>query len=387
MLVIAVPALLIMGGLVTLAGTQPPFLSKRAVERHLERTVGTDVPGMQYVVVSSDEVLLDYAGGWADVAGREAMTSDHTMMAFSMTKTLTAVAVLQLVEEGKLGLEDKVDAYLPDIPYTGQGITIRQLLAHTSGIPNPIPLRWVHLASKTGTFDEEAALRKVLARNPELRREPGDAYGYSNIGYWLLGKVIEVVTSDTYVDHMRSKVLAPLGLNPPALGYVVPDSGHAGGYIARYSFTNLMKTFLTDDRFWGDYEGNWLRVEDHHLNGPAFGGLVGAANAFGTFLQDQLRPDSVLLGSQGLEMLYSSQSTSAGVPVPMTLGWHVAQTEDGARYFFKEGGGGGFHAEMRLYPEHGVGTVVMVNDTDFGSTEFLDRVDHAFLSTAQETRR
>lgn len=386
MLVLAVPVLLVVGALVALPGSQPPLLSKRAVERHLERTAGTDVPGLQYVAVSGDEVLLDYAGGWADVAGQEAMTPSHTMMAFSMTKTLTAVAVLQLVEEGELALEDEVDAYLPDIPYAGRGMTIRQILAHTSGIPNPIPLRWVHLPSETESFDEEAALRKVLAENPELRGEPGSTYAYSNIGYWLLGKVIEVVTGDTYVDYMHSHVLEPLGVNPPTLGYVLPDSGHARGYMARYSFTNLMRPFFTDDRFWGEYEGNWLGIEDHHLNGPAFGGLVGSAGAFGAFLQDQLRPESVLLGSQGSKLLYEAQATTAGTSVPMTLGWHVAHTEDGARYFFKEGGGGGFHAEMRLYPEHGIGTVVMANDTDFGSTEFLDRVDHAFLSTTQARR-
>ena len=68
----------------------------------------------------------------------------------------------------------------------------------------------------------------------------------------------------------------------------------------------------------------------------------------------------------------------------MTLGWHVGEV-NGERYLFKEGGGGGFHAEMRIYPERGVGTVVMVSNTDFDSTGFLNRVDQPFLAAAEGT--
>jgi len=62
----------------------------------------------------------------------------------------------------------------------------------------------------------------------------------------------------------------------------------------------------------------------------------------------------------------------------MTLGWHVGEA-DGAVYFFKEGGGGGFHSEMRLYPTTGIASVVMANSAEFNSTKFLNRVDSVFL--------
>lgn len=121
------------------------------------------------------------------------------MMAYSMTKTLTSVAILQSVEQHKLGLDDPVVNYLPDYPY-GNRITIRQLLNYTSGIPNPIPLRWAHLVEEDQGFDENTALDRVLRDNPGLDFEPGTKYAYSNIGYWLLGKIIEQATEQSYVD-------------------------------------------------------------------------------------------------------------------------------------------------------------------------------------------
>lgn len=345
----------------------------------LDGYVGTKVPGIQYVVVDADGPLFEYAGGWADIQRQKPMTSDTTMMAFSMTKTFTALAILQLVEQGKLELDDEIDQYLPDTPYYGQHITVRQLLAHTSGISNPIPLRWVHLTGDNTTFDEDASLAQVLDNNPTLRSAPGEKYAYTNIGYWLLGKIIERVTGDAYADYVSSYLLEPLNLSAAEINFVISDrDSHANGYLARYSLTNLIKGFVTDSSIWGDYEGNWLRLEDFHLNGPAFGGLVGTASSFGTFLQDQLRTDSVLLSPQTRRLLESQQTDSAGNPIPMTLGWHIGEV-NGVSYFYKEGGGGGFHSEMRLYPAQAIATVVMVNRTEFNSTAFLNRVDSAFL--------
>ena len=134
-------------------------VTKDNVPDVLNQYVASQVPGLQYIVVNAKGTLFEYAGGWADIQNQKAMTLDTTLMAYSMTKTFTAVAILQLVEQGKLGLDNEIDCYVPDNPYGGHHITIHQLLAHTSGLPNPIPLRWVHLAEEDASFDEDAALR------------------------------------------------------------------------------------------------------------------------------------------------------------------------------------------------------------------------------------
>lgn len=343
----------------------------------LDEYAGSSVPGLQYVVVDANATLFEYAGGWADIQNRKPMALGTTLMAYSMTKTLTAVAVLQLVEQGKLGLDERVDRYLPNTPYVGQPITVRHLLAHTSGLPNPIPIRWAHLVEEDAGFEEEAALARVLKDNPKLAFAPGQKYAYNNIGYWLLGKIIERVSGQGYGQYLRVNVLDRLGL--AGMGFVISEpQHHANGYLARYTFLNLVKGFVLDKKSVGGYEGNWLRLKSHHLNGPAFGGLVGTAQGFAQFLQDQLRPESVLFGSKTKELFQTQQKSAGGEPIPMTLGWHIGETE-GVPYWFKEGGGGGFHCEMRLYPTQRIASVVMVNSTQFSSSEFLNRVDGAFV--------
>src|SRR5205814_10367274 len=180
-----------------------------------------------------------------------------------------------------------------------------------------------------------------------------------------LGVVTRFVTRD---------VLGTLGVAPHVVGFVLAATvPHANGYLEKYSLMNLLKGFLISGELIGDYEGKWLRIEPHYLNGPAFGGLVGTARGFGKFLQDQLRPRSVLFDDSRRHLFFEQQQ-AGGKPVPMTLGWHIGDL-GGTRFYFKEGGGGGFHCEMRIYPEAEVGTVLLTNATAFDVKRTLNVVD------------
>jgi D-alanyl-D-alanine carboxypeptidase len=340
-----------------------------------------ETPGIQYLVLDASDTLLEYDGGWADVGRRLPMDSATTMMAYSMSKTITAAAVLQLVEAGAVSLDDPIVRYLESVPY-GPDVTVRQLLAHTSGIPNPIPLRWVHPVADHATFDENAALAAVLRQHTRLSFPPGTRYAYSNIGYWLLGTIVERASGEEFSSYVSRRVVAPLGLRPGELGYAIADpTHHATGYLEKYSLTNLAKGFLIDRDLIGEYQGRWLSIRSHYVNGAAFGGLVGTARGFGRFLQDQLRPHSKLFGDDTRRLFLAPQHTSGGEPVPMTLGWHVGTT-GGIRFLYKEGGGGGFRSMMRLYPDRGIATVVMTNATGFAAGKRLNALDAPFLGPA-----
>jgi hypothetical protein len=181
------------------------------------------------------------------------------------------------------------------------------------------------------------------------------------------------------VDAIRGARGLPFHDLPGELSYVVPDPAlHATGYLEKYSLLNLVKRFILDSALIGDYEGRWLRLNSHYVNGPAFGGLVGTAGGFGKFLQDQLRPTSVLFGEDTREVFYRPEHAADGTPIPMTAGWHIAEA-DGVRHFYKEGGGGGFHCVMRLYRDRGIGTVVLTNATAFDVRGLLDVLDPRFL--------
>jgi CubicO group peptidase (beta-lactamase class C family) len=338
----------------------------------------TRTPGIQYRVLTSQGPIYGYDGGWADLRSRTPMTAATTMMGYSMSKTITAAAVMLLVEHEKIDLDRAVTEYVGTLPYDAV-ITVRQLLTHTSGLPNPIPLRWVHLAAQHARFDEHAALAAVLAAHQRLRFRPGSKYAYSNIGYWLLGRVVECASGESFTSYVTTHVLQPIGVSAGELGYEILDSRrHATGYLEKYSMMNLAKRVLIAPEFIGAYAGRWLELESHYPNGPAFGGLVGTAAGFGKFLQDQLRDRSALFTDNSRRLFCAQQQTARGRAVPMTLGWHIGEFGN-RRFFYKEGGGGGFHSMMRLYPQEGIGTVAMVNVTGFDVERLLNAIDALFL--------
>ena len=357
-----------------------PKIRNEQAARFLSQAIASGrFPGLQYVAVSANERIFAYEGGFADVGNATPMSPSTTMMAYSMTKTFTALAVLQLVERGKVSLDESVLHYLPLFPY-GPGVTVRHLLSQTSGLPNPIPLRWVHSVSADASFDESAALRKAMAAHPRLSFPPGKKYAYSNLSYWILGAVIEKTGGEAYQPYMERHVIAPLGLTPLDAGFSIADpSRQAKGYLARRSFMNLMKRVLLDKELIGRKEGRWLNIRDHYLNGPAFGGLIATARAISLFLQDQLKDVSILLKPETKARFFAPQESVDRKPVPMTLGWHIGRL-DRARLFYKEGGGGGYHCEMRIYPEQGFGSVIMVNETSPACTRIQDSADRIFLN-------
>ena len=350
-----------------------------ALRARIDRLAGqSQTPGLQLVVVDRAGILFEHTCGFADLASQRPMDADTSLMAYSMSKTITAAAVLRLVQDGRLRLDDPVARYLPSQPY-GDRITIRQLVAHTSGIGNPIPLRWVHPAAHHGHFDESAALDAVLRKHGRLRSAPGARFAYSNLGYWLLGSVIAAASGTSFTDYVTKNVFAPLGLVGSQLGYTILDPArHASGYLEKYSLMNVFKRLLIDGVFIGEYDGRWLHIRDHYVNGPAFGGLVGTARGFAAFLRDQLAERSALFDERTRSLFYEQQRVDSG-PIPMTLGWHIGTGSSGEHHY-KEGGGGGFHCLMRIHRRQSLGMVVMSNATTFDVYRLLDTVEHAVLS-------
>jgi D-alanyl-D-alanine carboxypeptidase len=208
-------------------------------------------------------------------------------------------------------------------------------------------------------------------------------YRYSNIGYWLLGRVIEEASGQPFTAYVADRVLRPLGIDAADLGYRAIDPAQlASGYLEKYSGMNVLKPLVIDRSLVGQYCGPWLEIRGHYPNGPAFGGLVGTAAAFASFLQDQLCDHSRLFSDRTRALFYEQQRTHDGTTIEMTLGWHIgrrSRAED--RFFYKEGGGGGFRCLMRLYPGRGMASVLMANATSLDVHALLESVDsHLALS-------
>ncbi len=175
------------------------------------------VPGLAVAVSYHDQAVFSRGYGWADTVLRTPVTVNSLFRIGSVSKTITATAILKLVEEGRLRMEDKVfgDAGILGTQYgsspysTGiQQITIQQLLQHTSG-------GWPNNDQDPGflypSLSQDSLISKTLDAIP-LRYHPGEMYMYSNFGYYLLGRVIEKISGMSYEAYLRQQVLLPAGI-------------------------------------------------------------------------------------------------------------------------------------------------------------------------------
>ena len=176
-----------------------------AHRRHVLR-----VPGVQAAVWFGDGLVLSSAHGVADVRSRAALTPEHLFRIASHSKTFTAVAVLQLVQAGRLRLDDTAATWLPFLAGSPiAGVSVREMLSHAGGVvrDGADSDHW-QLARP---FPDADALR-AIALDDAAVLPANERFKYSNITYSLLGMVIEAVTGSTYADHVTRSVVEPLGL-------------------------------------------------------------------------------------------------------------------------------------------------------------------------------
>ena len=189
------------------------------------------VPGVQAAVLHEDEVVLSMACGLADVERDVPLTTHHRFRIASHSKTFTATAILQLVELGQLRLDDTLATHLDELAGSPVAdVTLRELLGHASGITRDgHDGDFWQLSHPFLDADDLLALVRghqgvVLGRDERFK--------YSNIGYSLLGLVIEAVTGTRYVEHVRHAVIEPLGLTrtTPEL-----EADHLGLHVTGYT--------------------------------------------------------------------------------------------------------------------------------------------------------
>ena len=185
-------------------------------------------PGATVVVLQAEQLLLRKAYGLANVELKVPMRADYVFRIGSISKTFTAVALMQLVDRGKLLLAAPISRYLPSSPPSWSKITVEHLLVHASGIPD------LEGAPSFATFQTQSrTLDEVIAyfRDEPLDFAPGSRTRYSSSGYIVLGKLIEAVSDQSYGQYLQDHIVRRLGLRHTALGSdtaIVP--GMATGY-------------------------------------------------------------------------------------------------------------------------------------------------------------
>ena len=297
-----------------------------------------------------------------------------------MTKLFTATALMQLRESGLVDLDREVRAYLPDFPLhhpSGREVTVRHLLSHSSGIANPIPVSWVHLAEEPEVNLDDFT-RRLLARYHRLTFEPGSRYAYSNLGYLVLGQVIERTSGQRYTDYIQQHILEVLNMRLTGFSYEhLRDQDVATGYVRSRSMMGILGRFLVDRRIFGATRNGYTAFHRFLIDGAPYGGLLGPVAEIGNFLKAYLGGGTFegrrLLESSSIAEMLIPQRNHRGEELSTSgremsqrigLGWHLDGNEE-RRFCYHLGGGAGYRSELRLYPPLGYGMCVMGNETSY----------------------
>lgn len=284
----------------------------RGVDDYLrQQQEDADIPGLAVAVVRGSEVVHRFTAG-TDGDGQE-ITGRTPFLLGSVSKSVTALAVLQLADQGKIELDAPVQRYVPDFRLASGAdrITVRQLLAHTSGIPGD--------AVPTDSFGAS------IADLAEVEPAPGNQYDYSDGNYLVLGALVAEVSGQSFGDHLRENVLTPLDMRNAATSEgEAEEIGLPAGH--RY------------------YLGAPQRFESRlNTAGVPYGFLATSLDDLTHLASAQLDPASDL-------------------PAPQAgLGWVESTMDDGTDTLWKAGSTPGYFAHVVLVPEQDLSVVVLAN--------------------------
>lgn len=307
-------------------------------EEILAQAYGSDGPGAAALVVRRGEVLYRGARGLANLELAVPLTPEHVFRLGSITKQFTGAAIMLLVEEGKVDLDARVQAYLPDYPSHGHDMTVRHLLTHTSGIFNYTSIPgYMSGSGIRADLDTESLIAVFSAL--EMDFMPGERFSYSNSGYVLAGAIVEAVSGQTYAEFVEARIFAPLGMAHSHYGgrQLIPN--RAAGYtvgpdgLANAGFLSMTQPHAA---------GSLLSTVDDLLswNSALFEGKLLAMAS----VKEMIKPARL---NDGEESRYG-------------LGLSVADFR-GETSVSHGGGIHGFATAARWLPEHEIYTVVLAN--------------------------
>ncbi len=306
------------------------------------------VPGASLAIVRDGHITKAQGYGFANLELRSPATKETVYEIGSTSKQFTATAIMMLVEEGKVRLDDTITKYFPEAPQAWRGIKIRHLLTHTSGIQNHVAVpHWLdvfrtNLAFETAPSRDE--LLKMFFKLP-LEFQPGETWAYDNTGYYLLGIIIEKASGKSYWQFLDERIFKPLGMNATRSTDPQPIvRNRASGY-------------------------EWKN--DHFENRPVL--LPAIAFSAGSLLstvEDMAKWDAALyteklLKKSSLDQMWTAPATNDGTDAPFNygFGWFI-ENYHGHRLVQHSGGTPGFSSAMYRFVSDKLTIIIRTNHAD-----------------------
>lgn len=326
---------------VVLSLVLPAILSAQSLNERFDRILQSefpqDAPGATVLVAKNGEVIYQKAVGMANLELQVPMQIDNVLEIGSITKQFTAVAILMLMEEGKLGLDDEISIHLPDYPVGDQHITIRHLLTHTSGIHS-----YTSMPSWQALWRKDLSVAELIDvfKDEPLDFNPGESWVYSNSGYILLGAIIEKASEQSYQEFIEQRIFAKAGMSSSLYGSrkeLIPM--RAAGYQSG--------------------SGGYINAEYLSMTHPYSAGSLMSTVADLLTWNTALHSGK-LIQPQSLELAFTESTLNNGEPTGYGLGWFLDEI-GGSPTIEHAGGIFGFASNAIYLPDEKVYVAVLSN--------------------------
>ncbi len=321
-------------------------LDKDQIDAYIQARMQTaNMPGLALGVVYGDQVVYLKGYGIAGPDGR-AVTAQTPFILGSTSKSFTALAIMQLVEAGKIDLDAPVTTYLPWF-HTGDAaasaqITVRHLLHQNSGLPTYAGRQGI-ADNDQGSMALENGVRELAS--VQLSRPAGQGYEYANENYDILGLIIQTVSGHSYEDYIRSAIFAPLQMS------------HSAATLSDPAAADL----ATGYRHWFFWPVAFNAPYPRRTTPSGF--LISSAEDMTHYLSAQLNGgrygNQQLLSAQGIATLHTPGAKMSPLS-SYGMGW-VIQGQPGATEIWHNGDVSNFHANLLLLPDQRIGIVILVN--------------------------
>lgn len=333
------------GGSATLAQTNAtstavaqPYAEARAHANQVGNELrARGIPGLAVAVAVEGQLEYAEGFGYADLEERVPAWPATKFRIGSISKAVTSVALMQLVESGKLDLDAPIQKYVPSFPDKGSKITARLLAGHLAGIRHYQGDEF--LISKH--YDSVVDALKIFENDP-LVAPPGTEFHYSSYGFDLLSAVIESASGENFLSYMQSHVFTPLGL-------VNTTADQNSAIIEQRSRVyEREKDGSTENAPYVDNSYKW-----------AAGGFLSTAPDLVHFGSALLHPG--FLKEESLKLLFTSQKTNSGKETGYGMGWFIGKSANGERIYQHSGGSVGGTSQLLLYPDSHVVVALVTN--------------------------
>jgi len=296
-----------------------------------------DGTGCAALVAKDGQVIYRKAFGLADLELNVPMKPDMVFRIGSITKQFTAIAILQLMEQGKLSLQDEITKYIPDYPMHGHSITIEHLLTHTSGIRSYTNVQMFREMIRTDLKPEE-----IIEKNKALPMEfaPGTKWNYNNSGYIMLGYIIEKVTGKTYPEYLQENFFTPLGMTSSYYG----------------DDTRIIKNRASG---YQPGEGGTVNADYLSMTLPYAAGSI-MSTVDDLYKWNRALHSYKLVKKETLDMAHTSYKLTDGKPVGYGYGWSLSELQ-GSRSIEHGGGINGYLSYAIYLPEEDVFVALLSN--------------------------